>query len=454
MSVKVEQLDTKNMSKMTVTVDAKELDEAIKQAYDRSRNRISIRGFRKGHVPMQVVEQIYGADVFYEDAANILVSKEYPKAYDESGLDIVSSPKIDIVQIEKGKDFIFTAEVATKPEVTLGKYDGVTVTKIDTSVSDEEVDKEVEAELQKNARTITKDGAIENGDTAVIDFDGSVDGEHFAGGKSENYSLEIGSHSFIDNFEDQLVGHKAGDELDVNVTFPEDYQEKSLAGKPAVFAVRINEVKTKEVPTLDEEYVQDTTSFDTVDEYKADVKQKLEKTKEDEAKRTKEDEALTKIVEKSEMDIPDAMVDTQVNNIINDYSRNLAQSGLSFQQYLQFTGMTIDKFREQTRPEAVKRIKTSLCLGAIADAEKLDATDEDIDKRIDDMAKQYNMKAEDLKANIQDDEMDSFKEQIRMEKAIDFVMDHVKERAKRKSTAKKAADKEDSQDEKEETTEE
>lgn len=446
MSVKVEQLDTKNMSKMTVTVDAKELDSAIKKAYDRTKDRISIRGFRKGHVPMKVVEQIYGDDVFYEDAANILINQEYPKAYDESGLDIVSSPKIDIVQIEQGKDFIFTAEVATKPEVTLGKYDGVTVTKIDTSVSDDEVDKQVQAELEKNARTVTKDGAAENGDTAVIDFDGSVDGEHFEGGKSENYSLELGSHTFIDNFEDQIVGHKAGDEFDVNVTFPEDYQEKSLAGKPAVFAIKVKEIKSKEVPALDEEYVQDTTSFDTVDEYKADVKKKLEESKENEAKRTKEDEALTKIVEKSEMDIPDAMVDTQVNNIINDYSRNLAQSGLSFQQYLQFTGMTIDKFREQTRPEAVKRIKTSLCLEAIAAAENLEATDEDIDKRIEDMAKQYNMKAEDLKANVQDDEMDSFKEQIKMEKAIDFVMDHVKERAKRKSTKKtedKEADKEE-----------
>lgn len=446
MSVKVEQLDTKNMSKMTVTVDAKELDSAIKKAYDRTKNRISIRGFRKGHVPMKVVEQIYGDDVFYEDAANILINQEYPKAYDESGLDIVSSPKIDIVQIEQGKDFIFTAEVATKPEVTLGKYDGVTVTKIDTSVSDDEVDKQVQAELEKNARTVTKDGAAENGDTAVIDFDGSVDGERFEGGKSENYSLELGSHTFIDNFEDQIVGHKAGDEFDVNVTFPEDYQEKSLAGKPAVFAIKVKEIKSKEVPALDEEYVQDTTSFDTVDEYKADVKKKLEESKENEAKRTKEDEALTKIVEKSEMDIPDAMVDTQVNNIINDYSRNLAQSGLSFQQYLQFTGMTIDKFREQTRPEAVKRIKTSLCLEAIAAAENLEATDEDIDKRIEDMAKQYNMKAEDLKTNVQDDEMDSFKEQIKMEKAIDFVMDHVKERAKRKSTKKtedKEADKEE-----------
>ncbi|MDD6550985.1 MAG: trigger factor [Lachnospiraceae bacterium] len=444
MSVKVENLDTKNMSKITVEVPASELDKALKQAYDRQKSRISIRGFRKGHVPMNVIEKVYGDDVFYEDAANILVSQEYPKAYDESGLDIVSSPKIDITQIEKGKDFIFTAEVATKPEVTLGKYEGVTVTKIDTSVTDEEVEKDIEAQLKRNAREVTKDGAAENGDKVIIDFDGSVDGEHFDGGKAENYKLELGSHSFIDNFEDQIVGHKAGDEFDVNVTFPENYQEKSLAGKAAVFAIKLHEVKTDEVPTLDDEYVSDTTDFDTVDDYKADVKKQLEVRKENEAKRTKEDEALTKIVEKSDMDLPDAMVDTQVNNIIQDYSRNLAQSGLSFQQFLQYSGQTIDKFRENTRPEAIKRIKTSLCLEKIAEEQNLEATDEDVDKRIDDMAKQYNMKAEDLKKTIQDDELDTFKEQIKMEKAIDFVMDHVKERAKRKSKKdEETADKED-----------
>ena len=443
MSVKVENLDTKYMSKITVEVPAAELDKALKKAYERQKSRISIRGFRKGHVPMQVVEKIYGDDVFYEDAANILVSQEYPKAYDESGLDIVSAPKIDITQIEKGKDFIFTAEVATKPDLTLDKYEGITVTKIDTSVTDEEVEKDIEAQLKRNARTVTKDGAAENGDKAVIDFDGSVDGEHFDGGKAENYTLELGSHSFIDNFEDQIVGHKAGDEFDVNVTFPENYHEKSLAGKAAVFAVKLHEVKTEELPTLDDEYVSDTTDFETVDEYKADVKKQLEVRKENEAKRTKEDEALTKIIEKAKIDIPDAMVDTQVNNIINDYSRNLAQSGLSFQQFLQYSGQTIEKFRENTRPEAIKRIKTSLCLEKIAEEQKLEATDEDIDKRIADMAKQYGMKEEDLKKNIQDDELDTFKEQIKMEKAIDFVMDNAKERAKRKTKKDEDSDKED-----------
>ncbi|MBQ2576542.1 MAG: trigger factor [Lachnospiraceae bacterium] len=310
MSVKVENLD-KNMAKITVEVDASELDKAIKSAYNRQKKSMSIPGFRKGKVPQAVIERMYGAQVFYDDAANILISQEYPKAYDESGLDIVSQPQVEVVKCEKGENFIFTAEVATRPEVKLGKYEGVTVTKIDTTVTDEEVEEEIARQLKSNARTVTVDRAIENGDTAVIDFDGSVDGVAFDGGKSENYSLEIGSHSFIDTFEDQLVGKKAGDDVDVNVTFPEDYQEASLAGKAALFKVKIHEVKSKELPTLDDEYVQDTTEFENVADYKADVKATLEKRKEDNAKRTKEDEALAKIVDKSSMEIPDAMLDTR-----------------------------------------------------------------------------------------------------------------------------------------------
>ncbi|MBQ1597163.1 MAG: trigger factor [Lachnospiraceae bacterium] len=440
MSVKVENLD-KNMAKITVEVDASELDKAIKSAYNRQKKSMSIPGFRKGKVPQAVIERMYGAQVFYDDAANILISQEYPKAYDESGLDIVSQPQVEVVKCEKGENFIFTAEVATRPEVKLGKYEGVTVTKIDTTVTDEEVEEEIARQLKSNARTVTVDRAIENGDTAVIDFDGSVDGVAFDGGKSENYSLEIGSHSFIDTFEDQLVGKKAGDDVDVNVTFPEDYQEASLAGKAALFKVKIHEVKSKELPTLDDEYVQDTTEFENVADYKADVKATLEKRKEDNAKRTKEDEALAKIVDKSSMEIPDAMLDTQVNNMINDYARNLAQSGLSFQQYLQFTGMTIEQFREQSRPDALQRVKTSLVLEAIVKEQNLEATDADVDARIEEMSKQYNMPAEDLKKNIQDDELEGFKKQIAIEKAIDFVMDNVKERAKRKS--KKDEEKED-----------
>ncbi|MBR6281158.1 MAG: trigger factor, partial [Lachnospiraceae bacterium] len=335
MSVQVENLEN-NMAKLTVTVDADQVEKALNTAYNRQKNRISIPGFRKGKVPRNMIEKMYGAEVFYEDAADILVRQEYPNAYDESELDIVSQPDIEVVQIEKGKEFIFTATVALKPEVTLGKYNGITVTKIDCSVSDEEVENEIKNQLSTNARTVVVDRAAENGDTVKIDFAGSIDGVAFEGGTSENYSLELGSHSFIDTFEDQLVGKKAGDEVDVNVTFPEDYQAEDLAGKPALFKVKIHEVTAKEVPELDDEYVQDISEFDTVDAYKEDVKKNIADRKEAQARRTKEEEAIAKIVDKSKMDIPDAMIDTQVNSMINEYANNMRQSGLSFEQYLQF----------------------------------------------------------------------------------------------------------------------
>ena len=328
-------------------------------------------GFRKGKVPRAMVEKMYGVEVFYEDAANILLQETYPEAYDESGLEIVSQPSIDVVQLEKGKPFIYTAEVAVKPEVTLGKYKGVTVTKIDTSVSDEEVDAEVETQRNNNARTVSVERPIENGDTAVIDFEGFVDDVAFEGGKGENYDLEIGSHSFIDTFEDQLVGKVAGDDVEVNVTFPEQYQAEELAGKPAVFKVKIHEVKAKELPELDDEFAQDVSEFDTLAEYKEDVKKKLTERKEADAHRTKEDEAIEKIIDDAKMDIPEAMIDNQVNSMINDFANNMMQQGLSMEQYMQFTGMTMDKFKEQVRPDAVKRIQSSLVLEQIAKDENL-----------------------------------------------------------------------------------
>ncbi len=351
MSVQVENLEN-NMAKLTVTVDADQVEKALNTAYNRQKNRIRIPGFRKGKVPRNMIEKMYGAEVFYEDAADILVRQEYPNAYDESELDIVSQPDIEVVQIEKGKEFIFTATVALKPEVTLGKYNGITVTKIDCSVSDEEVENEIKNQLSTNARTVVVDRAAENGDTVKIDFAGSIDGVAFEGGTSENYSLELGSHSFIDTFEDQLVGKKAGDEVDVNVTFPEDYQAEDLAGKPALFKVKIHEVTAKEVPELDDEYVQDISEFDTVDAYKEDVKKNIADRKEAQARRTKEEEAIAKIVDKSKMDIPDAMIDTQVNSMINEYANSMRQSGLSLKQYLQFTGITLQNFREQCLPGA------------------------------------------------------------------------------------------------------
>ena len=333
MSVQVENLE-KNMVKLTIEVPAEELEKAIDAAYKKQKNQISIPGFRKGKVPRAMVEKMYGVEVFYEDAANTLMQQNYPSAVEESGVDIVSRPSIDVVQIEKGKPFIYTAEVAVRPEVTLGKYMGVTVTKIDTSVSDDEVAEALEQQRNNNARTISvTDRPVAVGDTAVIDFEGFVDGVAFEGGKGENHPLEIGSHTFIDNFEDQLVGKNAGDEVEVNVTFPEQYQAADLAGKPATFKVKINEIKAKELPELDDEFAQDVSEFDTLAEYKESLKKHLEEKKENEAKRTKEDEAVQKIIDKSKMDIPEAMIDTQCETMIEEFAQRIAQSGLSMDQY-------------------------------------------------------------------------------------------------------------------------
>ena len=432
MNVQVEDLG-KNMVKLTVEVEAEAVDAAIKAAYNRQKNKISIPGFRKGKVPQAMIEKMYGAEIFYEDAANELLQKNYPTAVDESGVDVVSQPTVDVTQIEKGKPFIFTAEVAKRPEVTLGKYNGVTVTKIDTSVSDEEVDTEIETQRNANARTITvTDRAVQEGDTAVIDFEGFVDGVAFEGGKGENHPLEIGSHSFIDTFEDQLVGKNTDDEVEVNVTFPEQYQAAELAGKPAVFKVKINEIRAKELPELNDEFVQDVSEFDTVAEYREDVKKKLQERKDNAAKGTKEDEAIQKIIDKSKMEIPEAMIDMQAQGMIDEFAQRIAAQGMSFDQYLQFSGMTIDKLKEQVRPEALQRIQSSLVLEQIAKEENIVASDEDVDAEIEKMASMYGMKAEDLKNYMGDSEKESMKRDIAVKKAVEFVMANVKERAKAK----------------------
>ena len=438
MNVQVEDLG-KNMVKLTVEVDAEAVDAAIKSAYNKQKSKIAIPGFRKGKVPQAMIEKMYGPDVFYEDAANILLQAQYPAAVDESGVDVVSRPTVDVTQIEKGKPFIFTAEVAKRPEVTLGKYNGVTVTKIDTSVSDEEVDAEIEQQRNINARTVTiTDRAVQEGDTAVIDFEGFVDGVAFEGGKGENHSLEIGSHSFIDTFEDQLVGKNAGDEVEVNVTFPEQYQAEELAGKPATFKVKINEIRAKELPELNDEFVQDVSEFDTMAEYREDTKKKLQERKENAAKGTKEDEAIQKIIDKSKMDIPEAMIDMQAEEMINEFAQRIASQGMSFDQYMQFSGMTIDKMKEQVRPEALQRIQSSLVLEAIAKEENLVGTDEDVDAEIEKMAGMYGMKTEDLKSYMGDSEKESMKRDIAVKKAVEFVMANVKERAKAKSKTAEA----------------
>ncbi len=446
MNVQVENLE-KNMAKLTIEVPAEEVEKALQAAYMKERNKISVPGFRKGKVPRQMIEKMYGAAVFYEEAANILIQDNYAAAMEESKADIVSRPVIDVVQIEAGKPFIFTAEVAVRPEVKLGKYKGVQVTKVDTTVTDEEIDAALESERQKNSRTVTvTDRPAANGDTAVIDFEGFVDGVAFEGGKGENHPLELGSHSFIDTFEDQLVGHNAGDEVDVNVTFPEQYQAADLAGKPALFKVKIHEIKAKELPELNDEFAQDVSECETLAEYKEEVKARLEKNKENEAKRTKEDEAITKIIEKSEMEIPEAMIETQCENMINEFAQRIAQSGLSMEQYMQFSGMTLDKLKEQVRPEAETRIKSSLVLEQIAKEENIEISDEEVDAEIEKMAAQYGMEADKLKEYMGDAEKESMKRDLAVTKAVDLIMENVKERAKAKSKKDKEAE--------EETTEE
>ena len=440
MSVKVENLEH-NMAKLTIEVSAEELEKALNTAYNKQKRQISVPGFRKGKVPRAMIEKMYGAEIFYEDAANELMQQTYPSAVDESGVDIVSRPTVDVVQIEKGKPFIYTAEVATRPEVTLGKYMGVTVTKIDTSVTEEEVEAELENQRNTNARTVTvTDRPVKEGDTAVIDFEGFVDGVAFDGGKAENHSLEIGSHSFIDTFEDQLVGKNAGDEFEVNVTFPEEYQAADLAGKPAVFKVKINEIKAKELPELNDEFAQDVAGVDTLAEYKEELKKNLTEKKENEAKKTKEDEAIQKIIDKSKMDLPEAMIDTQCETMVNEFAQRIAQSGLSMDQYLQFSGMTVDQLKEQVRPEAETRIKSSLVLEQIAKEENIEVSDEDINAEIEKMAKAYGMEADKLKEYMGDSEKESMKRDLAITKAVDLIMENVKERAKAKTKKEKEAE--------------
>ena len=439
MRVQVEKLE-KNMAKLTIEVSAEELEKALDAAYQKQKNSINVPGFRKGKVPRAMIEKMYGVGVFYEEAANILMQNSYPAAIEESGVDVVSRPTVDVVQIEKGKPFIYTAEVAVKPEVKLGKYTGVSVTKANTKVTAAEVKEALEAERNKNARTVTVTRAIKNGDTANIDYEGFCDGEAFAGGKGEGHALEIGSHSFIDTFEDQLVGHKAGEEVEVNVTFPEQYHAAELAGKPALFKVKINEVTTKELPKLDDEFASDVSEFETLDEYKEDLKKQLEAKKAEEGKRAQEDEAIAAIVEASEMDIPEAMIQTQCEDMVNEFAQRIAQSGLTMEQYMQFSGQTVDKLMEQVRPEAETRFKTSLVLEAIVKAENIEATDADVDAEIEKMAGMYGMPVEQLKEYMGANEADSLKRQIAITKAVEYIMANVKEKAAKKAKKEEATE--------------
>ena len=394
MSLQVENME-KNMAKLTIEVSAEELEKAIQGAYLKQRNKISVPGFRKGKVPRQMIEKMYGAEIFYEDAANALIPTAYGKAYDECELDIVSQPKVEVVQLEKGKPFIFTAEVAVKPEVTLGEYKGLSVDKVSNRVTAKEVDAKLEEEQKKNARTVVvEDRAVQDGDEVVLDFEGFVDGVAFEGGKGENYPLTIGSGSFIPGFEEQLIGAEAEKEVEVNVTFPEEYHSEDLAGKAAVFKCTVHEIKAKELPELDDEFAAEVSEFDTLDAYKADIKAKIKEQKIADGNRKKEDQVVEKAVANATMEIPEAMIDTQVNQMAQDFAQRIQQQGLSMEQYFQFTGMTAEKMMEELRPQAVKRIETRLVLEAIAKAENIEITDEKIDEELSKMAEAYKMEVE------------------------------------------------------------
>ena len=427
MSLQVEKLE-KNMAKLTIEVSAEEVEKALQAAYLKQRKNISVPGFRKGKVPRQMIEKMYGPEIFYDDAANALIPDAYAKAYDECGLEIVSQPSIDVVQLEKGKTFIFTAEVATKPEVTLGEYKGLKVDKVSTRVTAKEVDAKLEEEQKKNARTITvEDRPVQDGDEVVLDFEGFVNGVAFAGGKGENYPLTIGSGSFIPGFEEQLIGVEAEKEVEVNVTFPTEYHAEDLAGKEAVFKCTVHEIKVKELPELDDDFAAEVSEFDTLDAYKADIKAKIKEEKASEGKRKKEDQAVEKAVANATMEIPEAMIDTQVQQMIQEFSQRMQSQGLTMEQYFQFTGMTAAKMREEMRPQAVKRIETRLVLEAIAKAEKIEITDEKVEEEIAKMAEMYGMEVEKLKEYMGEDEKEQMKADMAVQEAVTFLVDNAVE---------------------------
>lgn len=423
MSFKVEQLEEKNMVKLVIEATAEEFEAGLNTAYNKSKNKINVPGFRKGKAPRKMIEQLYGQEVFFEDAANAIIPDAYAKACVESELDIVSQPKITVTQLEKGKPFVFEAAVAVRPEVELGNYKGVEVTKVDTEATDADVEEELKKVAEQNSRTVTiEDRPVKDGDMTVIDFEGFIDGVAFDGGKGENYPLTIGSHSFIDNFEDQLIGMNIGDEKEVNVTFPEDYHAEELKGKPATFKVSIKEIKEKQLPDLDDDFAQDVSDFDTLDEYKADLKNKIAERKAAEAKSKKESEAIDKIVADSKMDIPQAMIDTQVTRMAEDFAQRLQQQGLSLDMYFKYTGLTADKVVEDMKPEAEKRIKNSLVLEAVAKAENITVSDEEFESELQKMADMYKMEVAQIKEFMGDKEATQMRDDIAIQKAVELIV--------------------------------
>lgn len=423
MSFTVEQLEEKNMVKLVITSSDEEFEKGLEQAYNKNKSKINVQGFRKGKAPRKIIEKFYGKEVFFEDAANAIIPEAYAKAAEESGLEIVSQPEIGLVQLEDGKPFIFSATVAVKPEVELGQYKGVEVAKADVEVTEDDINAELDKVREQNSRTVNvEDRPVQDKDMTVIDFEGFIDGQPFQGGKGENYPLTIGSHSFVDTFEEQLIGKNIGEETEVNVTFPEDYHAEELKGKPATFKVTVKEIKEKQYDDLDDDFAQNVSDFDTLAEYKEDLKKTIGERKANEAKNKKEAEAIDKIIENAKMDIPSAMVDTQVRQMAEDFSRRLQQQGLSVEQYFQFTGLTADKLFADMQPEAEKRIKSRLVLEAIVKAENIEVSDEEYESELNKMAESYGMEVDKIKEFMGEYEQKQIREDIAVQKAVDLVV--------------------------------
>ena len=426
MSVQVENLE-KNTAKLTIEVPAEKFEEAVQHSYNKNKGKFNIPGFRKGKAPFNMIKKMYGVGVFYEDAVDEVIDASYPDAAKESGLEIVSRPAVSIEQIEEGKSFIYTAKVAVKPEVTLGQYKGVEVQKTKSDVTEEDIETEIKRAREKNSRLITvEDRGIEDGDQVTIDFDGSVDGKRFEGGKAEDYPLTIGSHTFIDNFEEQLIGKTTGEECEVNVTFPAEYHVEELKNKPAVFKVKVKEIQRKELPEANDEFASEVSDFDTMEEYKKDLSEKLHAEKVEAAKTADEDKVVAKVIENATMEIPDQMVEEQVNGMVNDYARRLESQGISFKQYVEITGMTAEKIGEQMKPQAIKRIQTRLVLEAVVKAENIQADDAAVEEQFDKMAEDFKMDKEQIKGMFGEEQMAQLKEDLAVQKAIDFLVAEAK----------------------------
>ena len=422
MSVQVENLE-KNTAKLTIEVPAEKFEEAVQHSYNKNKGKFNIPGFRKGKAPFNMIKKMYGVGVFYEDAVDEVIDASYPDAAKESGLEIVSRPSISIEEIEEGKAFVYTAVVAVKPEVTLGEYKGVEVQKTKSEVTEEDIETEIKRAREKNSRLITvEDRGIEDGDQVTIDFDGSVDGKRFEGGKAEDYPLTIGSHTFIDNFEEQLIGKTTGEECEVNVTFPAEYHVEELKNKPAVFKVKVKEIQRKELPEANDDFASEVSDFDTMEEYKKDLTEKLQAEKIEAAKTADEDKVVAKVIENATMEIPDQMVEEQVNGMVNDYARRLESQGISFKQYVEITGMTAEKIGEQMKPQAIKRIQTRLVLEAVVKAENITASDEDVDAQFDKMAEAYKMEKDQIKGMFGEEQIAQMKEDLAVQNAITFLV--------------------------------